>query len=182
MTHSNVQRMGHVPFPAFLGERVYMHEFTKAQGLPRHLWRWQPTVDAMLAGIDAPRSIFLMIDQSPVQAGQAQRRPGVHVDGVWNPAIYAHGHGGGRHAHSGEVVETLVLASDVLGCAAYVGDFEDEIGDDGDCSHIDVSGMERVLLKPGFAWAGPTLAMLHESVPVRDTCRRTLVRLNVQGA
>jgi len=87
----------------------------------------------------------------------------------------------GGHLHAGENAEGLILASDVLGCAAYVGRFDGQPGDGGDCAHIDASGLLRVDMEPGRAWAGHTLTMLHEALPVRRDCLRTVVRLNVRG-
>lgn len=221
MHMSTVQQRGRVPFPAFTGDRVYMREFTKAAGLPADLARWQDTVDAMLDGVDSSGSIFLMVDQAPVKVATTHRRPGLHVDGYWHPALQAHGGGGGGHSsrpaepvcghrhnngghrgtpptedprgpgghngnpsthlHSGSGAEGLILASDVLGCAAYVGGFAGAALGGGDCAHIDVSGLIRVDMEPGRVWAGHTLTMLHEALPVRHDCLRTVVRLNVQG-
>lgn len=197
MQVSNVQQRGAVPFPAFTGERIYMREFTKAAGLPPDLARWQDTVDAMLDGVDASGPIFLMVDQAPVRAATTHRRPGLHVDGYWHPALQAHGGGGGGghshrepgghsrrpcgHFHAGDDAEALILASDVLGCAAYVGRFDGQPGEGVDCAHIDASGLLRVDMEPGRAWAGHTLHMLHEALPVRRDCLRTVVRLNVRG-
>jgi hypothetical protein len=181
MQMSTVQQRGRVTFPEFTGERVYMREFTKAAGLPPNLARWQPTVDAMLDGVDAPGSIFLMVDQSPVRAGAAQRRPGLHVDGYWNAADARHGGGHGGHKIDGSATEALLLASSVFGGCGYVGRFDGNPGDGGDCEHIGRDGLLRVDMVPGRVWAGHALRMLHESVPVRRDALRTLVRLNVAG-
>lgn len=99
--HSIIETRGCAPFPEFTGERVYMEPFRKRDGLPARLSRWQATVDAMLAGIDTDQPIYLMIDQAHAAAGTTHRRPGLHVDGYWNPAMLAHGAGGaiGRHGH-----------------------------------------------------------------------------------
>lgn len=185
MQLSTVQQRGAVSFPAFTGERIYMREFRKESGLPADLVRWQPTVDAMLDGVDAAGPIFLMVDQRQVFAAQTHRRPGVHVDGHWLPCVQAHGHGLGRHTvpprpRSLEP-EALIPASDVLGCAAFVGEYEGEPAIDGDCSHLDLSGLQRVEMEPGLAWAGHTMTMLHESTPVSKDCFCTVVRLNVKG-
>ena len=94
---SIVQERGSVAFPDFTGERVYMREFRKADGLPFDLARWQPTIDAMLDGVDTDGPLYLMIDQGRIVAGNAHRRPGVHIDGYWNPAMQAHGGSGGGH-------------------------------------------------------------------------------------
>lgn len=187
MQLSTIQQRGRVAFPEFTGERVYMREFTKAAGLPADLRRWQETVDAMLDGVDASGPIFLMIDQAPVRVATTHRRPGLHVDGYWRPALQAHGGGGhshckpGWHFHAGDDAESLILASNVLGCSAYVGHFDGQPGGGGDCGHIDASSLLRVDMEPGRVWAGHTLRMLHEALPVRRDCLRTVVRLNVRG-
>lgn len=93
---SIVQQRGTVSFPTFTGERVYMRPFFKHEGLPEHLSRWQPTVDAMLDGIDTDCPIYLMIDQKEVKANTTHRRPGMHLDGFWIPQLQAYsepGHG-----------------------------------------------------------------------------------------
>jgi hypothetical protein len=95
MFTSVMQERGHVPFPPFTGEKVYMVPFWKQHGLPHYLFRWQPTVDAMLSGIETERPVYLMVDQDVVPEGKTHRRPGVHVDGYWHPGFKAHG--GGHH-------------------------------------------------------------------------------------
>ena len=63
MYTSKVVELNEVSFPAWNGERVYMRPFTKRDGLPFDLARWQPTVDQMLQGIDTDSEIYLMIDE-----------------------------------------------------------------------------------------------------------------------
>lgn len=192
MKHSSiVQQRGQVPFPTFTGERAYMREFTQRDGLPADLIRWQPTVDAMLQGIITEQPIYIMIDQGDVVAGASQRRPGMHIDGYWCAGIQAHG-GGGSHitgswdtkpnwSHTNfSKPEALILASDVSACRALVGEYTGEIGDGGDCSHMDLTALASVRLASGYAYAG-NVTMLHESLPVSVNTRRTLVRLNVPG-
>lgn len=204
-----IRQLGRVSFPEFTGERVYMHEFTKKGGLPKHLQRWQDTVDAMLEGVTAEGPIFLMVDQAPVQACATHRRPGMHIDGIWEPGISAHQPAPShrtspppthrtlpRHVTPTRLPqhftsppmhlmrdedELLILASDVLGCAAYEGEWHDTPGVGGDCSHFDRHGLHRVDMEPGIAWAGDAMSMLHESIPVDRNCLRTVVRLNVKG-
>jgi len=179
--HSNVQLRGTVKFPEYLGERIYMREFTKREGLPKELERWQDTVDAMLDGIETQSPIFLMIDQAEIKVGDYHRRGGVHVDGYWNPTLYAHGHGGGHRIGDKYEPEALILATDVMASYAYIGEYNDIPRSGGDCSHIDVSGMLCADIEPGRVWAGHTLTFLHEAIPVMTDCKRTLVRLNVPG-
>ncbi len=193
---SLLKEIGPVSFPDFRAERVYMLPFMQREGLPANLSHWQATVDAMLRGIVTERPIYLMIDQSQVAAGQPQRRPGAHIDGYW--VVAAGSHGGHAPGHkpaasgqwdsgSGEwktasfsEPEAIVLASDVTASRALVGDFDGPIGDGGDCSHLNLSGLRDVPLESGRAYIG-NVTMVHESLPVALACRRTLVRLNLPG-
>lgn len=96
---SLIEARGAVPFPPFMAERVYMREFYKKDGLPSDLSRWQPTVDAMLDGVDTDGPIYLMVDAAPVTAGKSHRRRGLHIDGYWNPGSRNHGEHRGISAH-----------------------------------------------------------------------------------
>lgn len=192
---SIVEKRNQVTFPAHTGERVYMQPFTKRDGLPKSLRRWQLTVDQMLEGIDTDGPIYLMVDQKRVSAGAPHRRPGIHVDGNWHPSIQAHGHprppghihagtwdnpGDGRWKHHSYSPEAIVLASSAFGARAYAGEFGCKIGPGGECSELDLSRLMAVDMDPFCAWVG-NVTMLHESLPVpRDTVR-TVVRLNVPG-
>lgn len=185
---SIIQERGSVAFPKFTGERVYMCEFRKADGLPFDLARWQPTVDAMLDGIDTDQPLYLMIDQGQIISGNSHRRPGVHIDGYWIPAIQAHG--GGRHVgqwdngrwkNAGFVEkEGILLASSISAAKAYSGEFIGQPGEGGDCSHVDLKGLNAVQMQAGRVYAG-NVTMLHESLPLESDAMRTLVRINVPG-
>jgi hypothetical protein len=188
MLISIIEKRNPVPFPTFEGERIYMREFTKAAGLPADLSRWQPTVDAMLLGVETDGPIYLMVDQSCVLAGQPQRRPGVHVDNNWIAGHWDNGgwgkgcHGNGGHGHRRmEVSQGLVLATDTLGGRAFAGNAIGTCRDGGDCSHLKLDALDHLLLEPGFAWAMDAQQTLHESIPVPQDCKRTLVRLNISG-
>lgn len=185
MMISAVQKRGSVAFPDHTGERVYMLPFQPAAGLPRSLARWQPTVDAMMAGINAPVA-YLMIDQGIVKPSHSHRRGGVHIDGKWNPELKAWGpvpgpgHSTGGHITNGSFVEGLLLASNVTASRAFAGGFNGDIGEGGDCSHIDLSGLAEIPLEAGYCYAG-NITMLHESLPIETEALRTLVRINVPG-
>lgn len=244
---SKVQARGAVTFPEFTGERIYMLPFYQRDGLPTEHRRWQETVDAMLAGIETDLPVYLMVDQGVVLPGNAHRRPGVHVDGYWNPEIRSHGFGGGhgytpparhvsypthgpsepvrtprqapktapakrtqglpedhpfgpggrprtdpfRHPHrkidlSGwqhatfDSPEGIILASNIAACRAMVGTFVGPIAEGGDCSALDLSGLDEIRMDANRVYAG-NVTCLHESLPVETECQRTLVRLNVPG-
>jgi hypothetical protein len=183
---SIVEKRGRVEFPEHTGERIYM---LPVRGrLPTQYRRWQDTVDQMLDGISPPVGVYLMVDQGEVSAGQSQRRPGLHVDGNWIAELGRHGH---RHAsrwdhprpgfkHHAYTPEAIILATDVIGCRSYVGDFQADIGRGGECDDADTSGMHHFDLEPFRAWAG-NVTMLHEALPMPHATKRTVVRLNVPG-
>jgi hypothetical protein len=192
--NSILQQRGNVTFPTFTEEHIYMRRFLKREGLPFDLARWQPTVDDMLVGIEVDGPLYLMVDQSTVIAGNTQRRPGLHIDGYWCESIQAHGQHRGRPGHIGtwdtpgsrwkqcdfEEPEAILLASDVSASRALIGEWEGTVGEGGDCSSISTRGLQAQTLKAGRAYAG-NVTMLHESLPVAENCKRTLVRINVPG-
>lgn len=168
---SKIRKAGKVTFPEFTEERVYMQPFLKTCGevlLPKLLWRWLTTVTAMLEGIECKEPMFLMIDQSKVVAGSPHRRPGPHIDGNWS-----------EKKAPFNPNELLILASDVMGCAAYLGSYHaNHVGKGGDCSTIDLKAFDYMPLLANYAYIG-TAATIHESLPVKQDCNRTLVRINV---
>lgn len=165
---------GHVEFPEFRSERIYMRPFLQKEGLVP-LWRhWQPTIDAMLAGIETDETIYLMIDQTMIRKWQCHRRPGLHVDGNWNAGANAHtGHQDGDYHE-----EMIILASDVSACRALIGEFEGHPWPDGDCSDVATAGLREVIFEDHRVYRG-NATLLHESLPVLRTGPRTLVRLNL---
>lgn len=179
MNNSTLVTGSRVAFPEFTGERVYMEKFTKGN-LPEHLKRWENTVDSMLDGINNTGDIFIMIDQSSVNAGTPQRRKGIHIDGVWDEGLSCHTQPiPGHRRVTQDDKELIILASDVSASMAYVGEWSGESKDDGDCSHVSLGECTSVLLGSHTSYIG-TPDTLHESIPVTEDCSRTLVRLNVK--
>lgn len=183
MSFSHAQYRGPVTFPAFAGERIYMLPFRDR--LPSGYAHWQPTVDAMLDGIDHDEC-YLMVDQRVVDVGQTHRRAGVHVDNYWDPgsARHAPAHSA-RHAPAQPSLhyraEAILLASSVLGSDAWLGEYTETPGDGGDCSHIPLDTLWRVPLVPNVCWAGHTATLLHANRVMTEQTRRTVVRINVPG-
>jgi hypothetical protein len=176
---SSVQQGGRVLFPPNTGERIYMLPFMKDIPLPKAFRRWQDTVDAMLEGISPSGEMYLMVDQAEVRAQSTHRRPGVHIDGHWDHATMEHeGRYRGDPDPSRPGPQRLLIASNVLGCRVYAGEFEGQPADGGDCSHLALDYLERIDMAPGYVWHGDAMSLLHESIPVRRDCFRTVVRIN----
>lgn len=196
MYTSEVQKLNSVTFPEFTGERVYMEKFYKQDGLPKHLSRWQKTVDQMLDTVDTDQPIFIMIDQGIVKPNTSHRRPGPHIDGYWIEELNSHGSStGGHRMHTsngrwdtGPIwnhvdlsdLESIILASDIVGCKAYTGQWEGDIGEGGDVSHLDLKSLSNFLMDSGIAYKG-NITFIHESIPLPVESQRTLVRLNLKG-
>lgn len=190
---SIIQKRGKVEFPEWTGERIYMRRFTKSNGLPSELSRWQKTVNAMLEGIETQQAIYLMVDQGLASPEKSHRRPGVHIDGYWVEEI-----GGHDGSHKSVAVgswehpskdwkhcdfstpEGLILASDIEACRAFEGNFLGKVGKGGDCSGIELSSLKEIPMVGGSIYAG-NVTMLHESIPVIRESKRTLVRLSIPG-
>lgn len=208
---SYVEARAAVTFPAFAAERHYMIPFHQKTGLPSELKHWQKTVDAMLDNIQTDSEIYLMIDQKVVYAGEAHRRPGIHVDGYWNPSKLRHVHSANPMlfgVHTGEPSEDSEDTHRIrLEDGTFVDDWSNAtlsapeaiilatdvtsaIAYKGKWSGIvghmgDCSHLDVSHMKPIILSAGTVFAgnaaMLHESAPVPFTCQRTVVRLNVPG-
>ena len=166
---------GAVTFPDFRKERAYMIPFKKGEKLQEPYSRWQDTVDSMLEGVEVYGVIYMTIDQGEVRQGESQRRGGAHIDGIYTDIGWDTGPswvtkdcaGGG-----------IILASSHIGSKAYVGELADDIGEGGDCSHMDLTSAEVHTLKPNLAYAG-NISMVHETVPAAETHDRTFVRLTL---
>ena len=188
-----------VNFPTFLGERHYMVKFLKEEGLPKHLERFQDTVDDMLLNIDTKykgksQPIFFTVDEQFVKKGKTHRRGGVHIDGYWNEDLRCWGNSGGwgsipnngwgtsgwKFKDGFITPESIVLASSQSACKGYIGEYEGDIGEGGDCSNIDLSVLDSFMLEKNKVYRGNVM-FLHESVPVSEDIERTIVRLNIKN-
>lgn len=205
---SQVTQGSSVNMPAWQGERHYMVPFSLKTGLPKTMRRYQQVVDQMMEGVivAASQECYVMVDESVVLPVSYHRRPGLHIDGYWNPGvghhggISAHGHGpgpgprwnaipvtvqAGHRGHKGvtplRAAEGLLLASNFTACRAFVGQYERDFKKDwrgGDCSDLDVSVLDEVFLEAGRAYHMDVMT-LHESLPVPVKVQRSVIRINV---
>ena len=108
---------------------------------------------------------YLTIDEGFVEAGQPQRRPGLHVDG--------------RHGYR---VQGVLMASSFPGCRVWLQDFTGEPGAEGNCSHLAGQCQEKsaVVLDPGEVWYLDGSAV-HMSLPQHQRIWRQFVRLTWPG-
>lgn len=127
------------------------------------------------------------VDESYVEAGMSQRRPGPHVDGCFIPEKQKWGNdspGGGwnhfcNHLRAEKVQRMpVIVVSSVPGCMVWEGKFNGEPKNDGDLSHI-----QEQLNKAPNQVLGPNWAYLlspdciHESMRFKVGVQRTFLRL-----
>lgn len=188
-----------------MAEQHYMIPFYARSGLPTELFHWQPFVDVMLAGVETEDVIYFMVDQALVVEGKPHRRPGVHIDGYWHanemgrqfddaPGMHLPRHlpiptHGPSHRISSDgdwnnpdfsKDEAIILMSNVQASRGYAGEWDGFIGHGGDCSKVDVTLLDPVEFEANQAYIG-NVSMLHQSLPVSETCERTVIRLNCPG-
>ncbi len=211
---SNVKVGSPVTFPEWRGERHYMIPFTVGRGLIGDLGRYQTTVNQMMDGVlvDPNQQCYLMVDEKEVTPGNFHRRPGLHVDGYWNPGTKGYGGHGAVSCHGGQpywsptptkhspvipshqspqpthgaqsisnIPEGLILASNYTAARAITGEYSRDFVNDwrgGDCSDLSIHHFNEVVLKANQAYHMDVMT-LHESLPITENVRRTVVRINV---
>lgn len=99
------------------------------------------------------------------------------------PSYPGHGPSQPGHASSGNSKETLLLASNYSACRAYSGYYNRDFQTNwkgGDCSNLGVNSLDKIRLDSNFTYKLDVMS-LHESLPVRESVKRTVVRINVQS-
>ncbi len=115
--------------------------------------------------------------KSPVSLGD--HKPIVPKPGVpahdWNLEGFLGKHG---HRFKPEEGGGMLLVSNYPGCKAYRGSFSGDIGEGGDCTTIDLSGLESTLMAPGEIYYLNALG-IHEPLVIKEKVNRTLIRINL---
>ena len=186
MLHSTYRPLCAVALP-FAGRQHYMHGFDlAAPSVPEGFEDYLPSVIALCDEAEAYEGkAFLTIDEKIIPAGESQRRPGPHVDGMFLEHMNYWGGGGGWN-HGCNAIPfarmPVIVASDVSLCRAWRGEFDaqptvdhPEIPD-GDLSHISDLLGEGELLPAGVGYLlSPDC--VHESLPVNEDTQRSFMRI-----
>lgn len=179
MFKSELKNLGVVQLPIFTGTRIMMMPFLLEDvvSIPGEHAQWRGFVASILQKSGAPKvgTAYLTIDESLVEGGETQRRPGLHVDGI-GPEGKEGGWGGG----GGWGTNGMIVAASVAGCNVYAGNFNGYPGANGDCSHLkdECNTKERILLDSNQAyWLGPMT--VHEVFPMEKTTERQFVRISM---
>ena len=124
---------------------------------------------------------YITIDEMKMNAGQRQRRSGLHVDG-WaadGKNVTAHGGGGGGTTWANKYGMLLANNMDDT-CRVYIGNLPSEPGYDGCCEHMrdQLHTMQAVDMKAGDIWWMNSLA-LHETLPQANAGVRQFIRMSM---
>lgn len=162
--------------------------------------KFRGIVARMIRQIPVKKGIaYLTIDGKTVSKGKTQRRGGVHIDGNFIPDDGEWGSGGGGSDGTGggwkvgEDGRTLtkeqhnlsyristggmLIASTYPSCKGWNGTYKGHPGTGGDCSKI--KGLKGgFILKANTVYYGNS-QFLHESLPIKKTVHRTLVRITL---
>ena len=87
---------------------------------------------------------------------------------------------GGNHVGNDDSSkhQKLIMVSSEPYCKVYLGEYDGEIKEGGDCSEIDTSAMESMILEPNHVYMGDAMTLLHETLPATHTSNRALIRIN----
>lgn len=177
---SPVVELGVVRLPPFQGIRVLQMPVIlgSAHSLPRILAAWTPALLHMMSHkFEYHGQVgYVTIDERLVLKDTTHRRPGIHVDGVYkgNGATW-----GGGSTWSGRHTGMLTAASHV-GCRAWEGTFEAELGPDGEFENVapQLIGKKEITLQPStLYWMGAHT--VHESMPMPQDTFRQFVRISL---
>jgi hypothetical protein len=196
-----------VQMPEFKGRLLYMHKTSIIDPiLPIEFQDYTEQVRKCLSEFKGNVDIcYITIDEKTV-CNETHRRAGRHVDYNWYENLVSHG-GTGNPAHSpippahqpkptppphsshgiasgGHRLENLdetnggiLLVSNHVGCKVFKGDFTGSIGEKGDCSRIDVKGLQSEVMEPGKVYFLNALC-IHEPLVIKEKVERSLIRIN----
>ena len=194
-----------IVFPEFKGGLLYMHK-TKMNNicLPKSHSRYTEAIENILSNLkDRDNVCYITVDEKSV-CNETHRRAGIHVDFNWFESLGGgkHGHkrmigshnGGGSHVpspkptHSGGGTHSsfeefnknggMLLVSNHPGCKVYKGEFQGEIDNRGDCSGVDISGLQSEVMVPNDVYFINALG-IHEPLVITEKVNRSLIRINL---
>lgn len=180
MFKSDLKGLGTVSLPVFTGTRVMMMPFLleDVMSIPGNLAHWRSFIASITQKSGGPQigTAYLTIDETMVEKGDTQRRPGLHVDGIGSDGSSGGWGGGG----GGWGTNGMIVAASVAGCHVYLGDFDGWPAPNGDCTHLTAqcATKERVLLEDNQAYCLSPMTV-HEVFPMQEKTRRQFMRISM---
>jgi len=162
-------------FPEFSGTRVMMMPVNLGSvvGVPSNYHDLLHSLYSVIEKRFIGEIGYLTIDEQCLLPKETLRRGGLHVDGYYHGNCGAWGGGGGW----GSVGNGMLTISSTAHCKAYLGVFDGEPKDEGECDHL-ITPNDGELFEAGQVyWVDG--ACVHESMPVTETTERQFVRLSM---
>lgn len=154
----------HMMMPFYLGNPM--------GSLPDSLGHWKGYIAMVTDHAEAPVGVgYLTIDECLVKAGETQRRPGKHVDGIGPDGKEGGWGGGGGWGSNG-----MLITSSYAACDVWVGDIDGYPAANGSCEHLSPD-ISPIRMKAGDVWWFDGMC-LHESVPVTKDVYRQFCRIS----
>ena len=173
---SNYTSLSATTLPEFQNRQLPMHHLdVQSPVMPGGFEDYTDVVHSLCqqAGV-LTREVHVTVDESVVQAGRSQRRPGAHVDGCYIPDL-----GRWRHyATDGSPIPrmAIIVAASVPGCIVYQGEFDGWPSEYGDLEEIrDQLGAGALLPANEAFLLSPHC--VHESLPFTEPTTRAFLRL-----
>lgn len=161
--------------PEFSGTRIMMMPVIigELDGIPERFHSLMKTLFALCEGRFFGEVGYLTIDERDLKAGDTLRRPGLHVDGVYNGRAGSWGGGGWGPAGNG-----MLTVSNTSHCKAYLGLVHGEPGLEGECDQVDlVQAVPHRFEANKVYWVDGLC--VHESLPVETDQKRQFIRLSM---
>lgn len=175
---SDFRGLGAAVLPPFTGTRAMMLPFLigRPDTLPDPLHGYRSVVDRLstLWPFHRGEVGYLTVDERVVPAGQAHRRPGLHVDGVYGDSA---GSWSPPPGSWGSLTEGMLTVASHAGCRAWRGRVEGGPGPDGECDRLALPGEPTTFQPNEVYWVGGLC--VHESVPMPVETPRQFVRVSM---
>jgi len=171
------EEKGEVSLPQYSGVRVMMLPIVLGvmESIPKSIENWKGNLSNLFSICGNKGKVgYITIDEKTVKAGEAHRRGGLHVDGVYRNG--PGGWGGGLWGSSG-----MLTVSNVEGCRAWSQEFKGSPGSEGECDHLSEQLGEPILFKKNTVYWCDGLCV-HESIPMIKDTQRQFVRLSMPSS
>lgn len=201
MLESKIKEIGEIKFPKFSKADLYMYPIdlgAKKVVLPKNLTRFNKSINEMLKQSPIKSGIaFVTIDARIVEKETTHRRGGPHVDGnfifSWPGSDDEGGSGGWLTGVKGRILSPknhklqycnkkggMLIAATHSACKAWIGKYKARPKQGGNCAHMkkQLNKLTNVLLKPNVVYLGNSTC-IHESLPIENTIKRTLIRITL---
>jgi hypothetical protein len=164
-----------LPFPDFSGLRVMMMpvKLGFTDGTPEHYHELLVQLFSVIESRFIGQIGYLTIDERELMPNETLRRGGLHVDGYYHGKCGAWGGGGGW----GSVGNGMLTISSTAHCKAYLGVFDGQPKDEGECDHLTLPKEGELFEAGQVYWVDG--ACVHESMPVTEKTKRQFLRLSM---